>query len=84
MGRKVFISFLGTGHYDECIYTNGLSTSSPTRFVQTATLELIGAKKWTKDDNILILLTPEARQNNWNKDIQTYTLRNGEKVPVEP
>ena len=44
MPRKVFISILGTGFYEECAYTKEKEKehkpfkSSPTRFIQQASL----------------------------------------------
>ena len=49
MARKVFMSVLGTGFYEKCIY-KGSKSSVQTRFVQEAVLEDIGAKDWTKED----------------------------------
>ncbi len=44
MGRKVFISVLGTGYYGECVYARDGFTSSSTRFIQHATLEMLTQK----------------------------------------
>lgn len=38
--RKVFVSVLGTGFYEECRYEG----SKPTRFIQQATLEWLKAE----------------------------------------
>jgi CRISPR-associated Csx2 family protein len=65
MARKVFISILGTGLYGKCKYGN--SETQETRFVQTATLEWIGAKNWTNEDTALIFLTTEAKKTSWEK-----------------
>lgn len=40
MGRKVFISFLGTGNYKECIYTFDEKHSRVVKFVQEAIIQL--------------------------------------------
>lgn len=56
MGRKVFISVLGTGFYMSCRYTRAGFTSSDTRFVQQATLEYIGASQWAETDVALYRL----------------------------
>ena len=40
MGRKVFITFLGTGKYKECIYTYSNKESEVVTYVQTATIKL--------------------------------------------
>ncbi len=79
MPRKVFISILGTGFYEECAYTKEKEekegkekkpfTSTPTRFIQQASLELVGANDWSKEDRVIIFLTKKARELNWNKNI---------------
>jgi CRISPR-associated Csx2 family protein len=65
MARKVFISILGTGTYGSCKYTYGDFTAQESRFVQTATLEWIGANNWIKEDTAFIFLTKQARTSNW-------------------
>ena len=79
MPRKVFISILGTGFYEECAYTKEKEeeegkeqkpfTSTPTRFIQQASLEFVGANDWSKEDRVIIFLTKKARELNWNKNI---------------
>ena len=71
MGRKVFISVLGTGLYGKCQYVreDAQFESDETFFVQSATLQYINAKDWTPNDFGLILLTDLARKSNWNKSI---------------
>lgn len=66
MARKVFMSVLGTGFYEKCIY-KGSKSSVQTRFVQEAVLEDIGAKDWTKEDVADIMLTSKARTDNWDE-----------------
>lgn len=67
MGRKVFISVLGTGYYGECVYARDGFTSSSTRFIQHATLEMLTQKGyWTADAHAYVLLTKEARETNWH------------------
>ena len=64
--RKVFISILGTGKYDPCIYRQGDFTSTETRFIQEATLDFLRERcKWSADDAAYIFLTPTARTSNW-------------------
>jgi hypothetical protein len=47
MSRKVFISVLGTGFYDKCIYTTNDFQSTETRFIQQATIEnLLQNEAW--------------------------------------
>ena len=64
--KRLFISVLGTGFYDKTKYTK---ESGPVRFVQLPTLNIINAQTWSKDDKILFLLTKEAREKNWSKEI---------------
>lgn len=86
MPRKVFISILGTGFYEECAYTKEKEeehkpfTSTPTRFIQQASLELVGANGWTEEDRVIIFLTKKARELNWNKTI-TERKRYGKDTP---
>lgn len=70
MGRKVFISILGTSFYEKCKYQNANFLSQEVRFVQEAILQNIGANKWTQEDVGIILLTNKARNENWNKEIK--------------
>jgi len=71
MGRKVFISVLGTGDYRECTYAkdgNGEKGdfSCRTRFIQEATLKyLMHEGLWDKSGEVYILLTEKARKKNW-------------------
>ena len=67
MARKVFISVLGTGFYNECFYTYKEEDfeSSSLRFIQEATLSLIGADKWDSSDHVLILVTQKSLEKNW-------------------
>lgn len=66
MARKLFISVLGAGFYENCVYVQDDFKSSQTRFIQQATLELIDCKgSWTTEDKICILLTDKAREVNW-------------------
>ena len=87
MPRKVFISILGTGLYEECAYTKEKEEehkpfkSSPTRFIQQASLELVGANGWTEEDRVIIFLTKKARELNWNKGITERTPY-GKNTPV--
>ena len=65
--RKVFLSMLGTGFYGETIYVNNENSfeSSPTRYIQQATLQCIGAENWTENDAMIIALTESAKEKNW-------------------
>lgn len=79
MAKKVFISVLGTGFYGKCQYNKGDDfTSSKTRFIQQATLEMLTRnKEWTASDAAYIFLTKDARKDNWkpegNKRYNKYT-----------
>lgn len=65
MPRKVFMSVLGTGFYNECTYSGVKNTT--TRFVQRAALEEIDAKSWGKDDTVYIFVTERSRKDNWQR-----------------
>lgn len=69
MARKVFISVLGAGLYGKCKYVDKDFSSQNTFFVQTATLEYLHVKEWSKDDVGLFLLTDLANKYNWDKTI---------------
>lgn len=65
MARKVFISVLGTGFYNECNYYSE-DFSLNTRFIQQAALAMLTKQdKWTADDAAYILLTNKAKTDNW-------------------
>ena len=68
MARKLFISFLGTGFYNECIYYDGMNSYTPTKFIQQATMEQIGVPSWEKTDAVRIFTTDKAFTDNWDKD----------------
>lgn len=78
--RKVFVSVLGTGLYKKCKYSDGDSILPETRFIQKATLEMIGATGWTENDKILIFTTEKAKKLNWDKAITERVTKGG----VEP
>lgn len=64
MARKVFISFLGTNNYVECIYDIDGHQSKPVKYVQEALVSEI-CKNWTDKDKILIFCTKDATEKNW-------------------
>lgn len=66
MARKVFLSVLGTGFYNRCVYKKDGFKSKETRFIQQATLENLNAKDWGEDDVVYVFLTESAKVNNWN------------------
>lgn len=65
MGRKVFISFLGTSNYVESYYEfPDKSYSQPVRFIQEA-LILKHCQKWTLEDRVYIFCTNGSLKANW-------------------
>lgn len=82
MARKVFISFLGTGNYNPCVYEKNGFHSDQVLYIQEATLDYLGCKTdWTPSDACYILLTPKAEAAHWG---DTYTNPfNGQVRPNE-
>lgn len=70
MARKLFISFLGTGNYHECVYYDSQKQYRPTHFIQCATLEKIGAQQWEETDAVRIFATKKAKEQNWNEELE--------------
>lgn len=71
MGRKIFISTLGTNNYSKLSYYTKEYTSDPVRFIQVAELNRLKVKdNWAKNDKVIVLLTDEARKKNWFDDGQ--------------
>lgn len=69
MGRKVFLSVLGTGFYGKCSYHDKSHETELTRFIQKATLECIDTASWTNEDCVYFLLTEDAYKLNWDRNI---------------
>lgn len=70
MGRRVFLSMLGTGFYEKCRYQKDDFLGTETTFVQKNLVEYLQWKEgWRHDDEVIMLLTDAAKKNNWNKDI---------------
>lgn len=66
MARKVFLSVLGTGFYDKCVYSMGEFRSPQTRFIQEATIRMLTQQsEWTENDHIYIVVTDKAETDNW-------------------
>ena len=62
---NIFVSFLGTGRYEECNYQlDGYRPVKAVRFVQEAFVRLLG-NDFSENDRILVFLTSEAREKNW-------------------
>jgi CRISPR-associated Csx2 family protein len=81
MGRKVFVSILGTSFYEECKYQHNDFLSENVRFVQEAVLSLIRSQNWSVVDVGYMLLTDKARRDNWDKSITERT-KFGQENPV--
>lgn len=79
MARKLFISFLGTGFYNECTYFDQNGSYTRTRFIQQATLEQIGAWQWQKPDAVRIFITEKAFSFNWDSSKHTRYNRTEDK-----
>lgn len=83
MGRKVFISVLGTSFYEKCKYASTDFCSGEVRFIQEATLLQIGAQNWSNTDSAFILLTQNAKKTNWDCNL-TERLKNYKAEIPEP
>jgi len=68
MGRKVYVSFLGTSDYKPCNYSlSGMPKVDNVRFVQEAGICRY-CMGWCPDDAIYIFTTEESYQKNWLND----------------
>lgn len=85
MARRVFLSILGIGFYEKCRYQKGNFLGSETTFVQQNLLEYLQEKEdWGRDDNdmVIMLLTKDAKKNNWNKNITSrYKAKEQKELP---
>lgn len=75
---KKFLSFLGTGLYEEgnYYYKNQSNAKVRTRFVQEALVSLF-CSEWEKEDEVIVFLTDLARCKNWNNvDDKNRQLKN--------
>lgn len=80
MGRKVFISFLGTGNYEAIRYASTEEEANqvkPLRFFQEASLSLL-QNELTEGDKILIMTT-KGSMKNW-LDGEHLNFKTNEKV----
>ncbi len=89
MARKVFISVLGAGFYEECVYEKEKDEmfrggdrfhSSKTRFIQQATLEYLNTKEWGENDAAYILVTKKSKETNWHETITTRMNRKNNEI----
>lgn len=82
MARKLFISFLGAGFYEECTYFDSSRHYKRTRYIQEATLEQIGVKSWVPTDAVRFFITDKAKADNWDKDNEIrYNTKLKKEVP---
>jgi len=66
MARNLFISFLGTNNYLPCNYElPGMGRIENVRFVQEALVQIL-CRNFDGSDRIVLFLTKEAREKNWN------------------
>lgn len=65
MGRKVFISFLGTSNYKECVYVLNENESSVVSYVQEAIIQL-ACKSFSGSDIALFCLTKAAYHKHYD------------------
>ncbi|WAA11977.1 TIGR02221 family CRISPR-associated protein [Fervidibacillus halotolerans] len=70
MKRKM-ISFLGPTRYETCEYYLGDVVAKPTEYIQKAIVDIY-RNEGIKIDEIHMLLTPEAKNNNWLGDEKLY------------
>ena len=67
--RSSFFTFLGTGRYAPATYEYNNQSLKETKYIQLAVYELL--EKWygfTEDDEVYIILTPEAKGMHWESD----------------
>lgn len=62
MARKIFISFLGTSKYTECIYRLDSEQSSVVKYIQAALAELFNTEP---SDKYYVFTTQKAIDENW-------------------
>lgn len=84
MGRKVFLSFLGTGDYEVCNYyleSDPSKKVKDVKYVQEALIEL-KCNEFTRDDAAIFFLTDQAKKMNflehgqWNFKTKDYDKKN--------
>jgi len=64
MGRKVFLSFLGTGKYKNCNYFFDNQKINNVKYIQEAVLRIF-CKDWDKNDIGFILTSSAAKNIHW-------------------
>lgn len=83
MGRKLFISFLGTNNYIQTYYQfpDG-EKSQYVRFIQEALIDKY-CTDWTEEDKICIFCTSESMKCNWRNDGQKNRNEDIEHIGLE-
>ncbi len=61
--RRVYLSFLGLGQYEETVYELSAKRSDPTRFVQVAEQMLLG---WDRFDILYIVATRASKERHYD------------------
>lgn len=77
MSQRTFISFLGTGNYNQVRYAFPDGRAITTRYVQRAILEWCGVDSF---DRVLVLMTSQSSEKHW-KPLNAELLEAG--VPPE-
>ncbi|AEF96789.1 TIGR02221 family CRISPR-associated protein [Methanotorris igneus] len=80
---KKLISFLGAGKYEPCIYKYENKSSTESRFIQKALIELI-CKDWEEKDEIIILLTEKSEKMNWEGETYKGLKYELEEMDIKP
>ncbi|HQL05460.1 MAG TPA: TIGR02221 family CRISPR-associated protein [Treponemataceae bacterium] len=62
---KKFISFLGTGNYQPCMYTLNNRKSKSVYFIQEALIDFV-CNDFEKEDSLVFFLSSDARSKNWS------------------
>ncbi|MRI86363.1 TIGR02221 family CRISPR-associated protein [Aerococcaceae bacterium WS4759] len=73
MGKKL-ISFLGTSPYIECHYTYNGETLPPQKYIQASLAEGL-CRDWGPEDEIVVLLTPQSKEKNWENSLNSTGLK---------
>jgi CRISPR-associated Csx2 family protein len=74
--RKVFVAFLGTGHYGDCIYYTDANdkdnNNQKTPYIQEYLIKKY-CSDWTENDKVLFFITDQARKKNWENEKRFFT-----------
>ncbi|WP_456388287.1 TIGR02221 family CRISPR-associated protein [Desulfolithobacter sp.] len=78
--RRVYLSFLGLGRYEETVYELNGQPSKPTRFVQVAEQMLLG---WDRFDILYIVATSASKERHFDALCQELGRCRGEIQLIE-